>query len=185
MPLQTHSSADVTAFQPLIDSVRFEVRRGHDRASTATAVAGCLRNFLGQRPALPDRFREATAEHYVQHLVHAEDDGSFSIVVLVWLPGQCTPIHDHAAWCVTGVVEGEEDEQRYGLREEDQERPVLVTTERVINHEGEVAALAPPGDIHRVSNSSNSLAMSIHIYGADISALGSSVRRIYDYPVHR
>jgi len=40
-----------------------------------------------------------------------------------------------------------------------------------------------PGDIHRVRNAGSQTAVSLHIYGTDISRLGSSVRRIYDLPV--
>jgi predicted metal-dependent enzyme (double-stranded beta helix superfamily) len=36
--------------------------------------------------------------------------------------------------------------------------------------------LVPPDeDIHRVENSGTSLAISVHLYGADISVLGSSI----------
>jgi len=43
--------------------------------------------------------------------------------------------------------------------------------------------MAPPGDIHRVFNAGPQTAISLHIYGTDISRMGSSVRRIYDVPV--
>jgi predicted metal-dependent enzyme (double-stranded beta helix superfamily) len=39
--------------------------------------------------------------------------------------------------------------------------------------------LLPPGDIHRVRNSGTTTAISVHIYGTDISRL-SSVRRYYE-----
>jgi predicted metal-dependent enzyme (double-stranded beta helix superfamily) len=51
------------------------------------------------------------------------------------------------------------------------------------NHPGAVSGLAPPGDIHRVTNCGDEVAVSLHVYGADISRLGSSVRRTYDLPV--
>jgi predicted metal-dependent enzyme (double-stranded beta helix superfamily) len=44
---------------------------------------------------------------YRCHLLHAEPDGSFSVVALVWRPGQATPIHDHVTWCVFGVIQGD------------------------------------------------------------------------------
>jgi predicted metal-dependent enzyme (double-stranded beta helix superfamily) len=50
-----------------------------------------------------------------------------------------------------------------------------------VNRQGEVCGFAPPGDIHRVWNGGNGTAVSLHIYGADISRLGSSVRRVYDH----
>ena len=48
------------------------------------------------------------------------------------------------------------------------------------NHTGDVSGFAPPGDIHRVHNISDETAISIHVYGTDVTATGSSVRRFYD-----
>ena len=48
---------------------------------------------------------------------------------------------------------------------------------------GDVAGLAPPGDIHLVRNDGATTAISLHIYGTDVSRLSSSVRRVYDLPV--
>ena len=48
------------------------------------------------------------------------------------------------------------------------------------NQVGEVSGFAPPGDIHRVRNTSDTTAISIHIYGTDITRIGSSARRYYD-----
>ncbi|WP_028923887.1 cysteine dioxygenase family protein [Pseudonocardia acaciae] len=182
--MSTHTF-EVTELTPLIAPVRAAVRRGLSPADTADVVAARLSGYLTEGRPLPERYRRASPDHYVQHLIHVEDDGSFSVVALVWLPGQCTPIHDHRAWCVAGVAEGQEHEQRYELRTDPLATPHLVPTAEVTNHPGDVSALAPPGDIHRVANSSDALTISLHIYGADIAALGSSVRRVYDNPVTR
>ena len=48
------------------------------------------------------------------------------------------------------------------------------------NETGDVTGFAPPGDIHRVRNVSDVTAISIHIYGTDVTRVGSSVRRYYD-----
>jgi hypothetical protein len=37
---------------------------------------------------------------------------------------------------------------------------------------------APPGDIHRIRNVGDEIAISLHIYGTDITRVGSSARRI-------
>ena len=52
---------------------------------------------------------------YQTHLMHAEPDGSFSVVAVVWRPGQVTPIHDHVTWCMAGVLQGAEDEELFTL----------------------------------------------------------------------
>ena len=59
----------------------------------------------------------------------------------------------------------------------------LVEADRTVNEPGDVVALTPPGDIHRVRNPGPGTAISIHVYGADIRELGSSIRRTYDLPV--
>ncbi len=54
---------------------------------------------------------------------------------------------------------------------------------RNANPAGTVSGFAPPGDIHQVRNIGATTAVSLHVYGTDITRVGSSVRRIYDLPV--
>ena len=42
------------------------------------------------------------------------------------------------------------------------------------NHVGDVSGFAPPGDIHRVHNTADETAISIHVYGTDVTRIGSS-----------
>jgi len=99
---------------------------------------------------------------------------------MVWRPGQVTPVHDHISWCVTGVLQGSEYEEIFapGPRGE-----FLTELTRRRNPPGTVAGFAPPGDIHRVRISGTGIAVSMHIYGADLSRHGSSIRRVYDLPL--
>ncbi|AXK33164.1 cysteine dioxygenase [Streptomyces armeniacus] len=168
----------------LVADVREAVGRGLPPDVTAYLVGEKLAPHLGAADLLTAEQYEGDAERYRQHLLHSEDDGSFSIVGLVWLPGQETPIHDHVSWCVTGVHQGEEHERRYRLVPAggDGEPARLVATEDVVNPQGSVCGFAPPGDIHRVWNGCRQKAVSLHLYGADIARLGSSVRRVYDLP---
>ena len=52
-----------------------------------------------------------------------------------------------------------------------------------VNPQGSVTGLAPPGDVHRVHNPAAGTTISLHIYGTDISRVGSSVRREYHIPI--
>ena len=171
-----------TALAELIDGVRSVVRSGRDARETGAEVSALLRPFLGRHDLLCEEQMEPAADGYRQHVLHVEDDGSFSVVALVWLPGQATAIHDHVSWCVVGVHRGEEHETVYELGDAGTD-PHLVVTARMISPVGSVAALVPPGDIHHVENGGRELAVSLHIYGADIGKLGSSIRRHYDYEV--
>ncbi|RAJ69693.1 hypothetical protein K378_00845 [Streptomyces sp. Amel2xB2] len=172
---------DVTAY---LVGEKLAPHLGGDAGGDGAAGSG---DGHGADALLTPAQREGDPERYRQHLLHAEPDGSFSIVALVWLPGQCTSVHDHVSWCVTGVHRGEEHERRYRLLPADEPggSARLVATEDVVNPVGAVCGFAPPGDIHRVWNGCREKAISLHVYGADISRLGSSVRRVYELPADR
>jgi 3-mercaptopropionate dioxygenase len=162
----------------LIAGVRSVTRLSGGWPQTAALVADQLRLHLPGPEILTAEQRYGDPLEYRCHLLHAEPDGSFSVVALVWRPGQATPVHDHVTWCVIGVIQGVEHEERFELRD-----GWLVQTGSADSEVGEVTGLTPPGDIHRVRNTGSEVAISLHIYGTDISRVGSSVRRTYDQPM--
>jgi len=121
---------------------------------TSRLAAEQLRRHLPGPEILTGDQREGDPAGYLSHLLHTEPDGSFSIVAMVWLPGQ---LADNGGRLV-----------RVGSAE---------------NQTGQVSGFAPPGDIHRVRNIGRGVTISLHIYGADISRLGCSIRREYDLPI--
>jgi predicted metal-dependent enzyme (double-stranded beta helix superfamily) len=157
---------------PLVAGIRTAVERPADWAQTAQLVAEQLRLHLPTPDVLTQEQRLGSPDDYVAHSLHAEPDGSFSIVGLVWRPGQITRIHDHVTWCVLGVIQGVEHEELF-----DADLHVIGESD---NHVGHVGGFAPPGDIHRVHNTGDETAISIHVYGVDVTRFGSSARRYYD-----
>lgn len=173
---------EITArVEQLAGQVRSVVSRGLSPRATAEAVAARLAGHLWAPNLLTAEQCVGDPDGYRQHLLYAEHDGSFSIVALVWLPGHATPVHDHVAWCATGVHRGQETERRYRLVPGSPAR--LVATAELVSPQGTVSGFAPPGDIHEVWNGSAHKAISLHVYGADISRIGSSVRRVYEIPL--
>lgn len=162
----------------LAAAIRREVRARAPWQDTADRVAAVLRRHLPGPDLLTPEQLAGDPAGYQTHLVHAEPDGSFSVVVMVWRPGQRTPIHDHLTWCVTAVLQGAEYEEIFALRDGH-----LEVVARNHNPVGAVSGFAPPGDIHQVRNSAESVAVSMHVYGTDITRVGSSIRREYDLPV--
>ena len=150
----------------------------------ASRVALALQRLNDDGAWLPAWARLPVERGYAQHLLYVSPRKDFSVVSLVWKPGQTTCIHNHVAWCVVGVYEGTEIETRYALRRS-AESAYLIETARVASRHGGVVALLPNGDdIHRVSNGGDELAISIHVYGADIRNLGTSIaQRFDDLPV--
>jgi 3-mercaptopropionate dioxygenase len=105
---------------------------------TATQIrpAGRLSPLIaGVRTAVEQRL--GSADDHVAHNLYAEPDGSFSIVGLVWRPGQFTHIHDHVTWCVLGVIQGVEHEELFDAD--------LNPVGESDNHVGDVGGFAPPG----------------------------------------
>ena len=164
----------------LVTTVRLAVGTREGWGATARQVAAVLERHLPSPDLLTPEERAGDPERFRSYLLHAEPDGAFSIVGLVWLPGQVTQIHDHVTWCVCGVVQGMEHEEFFTL---DDEGECLIEAGSSTNPAGEVSGFAPPGDIHRVRNIGEETAISIHVYGTDVSRIGSSVRRYYDLPV--
>jgi 3-mercaptopropionate dioxygenase len=157
---------------PLVAGIRTAVDTRAGWSETAQLVADQLRRHLPTPDVLTAEQRLGSPDDYVGHTLYVEPDGSFSIVALVWRPGQRTRIHDHLTWCVLGVIQGVEHEQLF-----DADLNLLGEGE---NHVGDVSGFAPPGDIHRVHNTADETAISIHVYGTDVTRVGSSARRYYD-----
>lgn len=174
----TPTACSTAAFRRLVGSIRAVVQPDDDAARIGPAVAALLQPYLGSEDFLAAHELEPGETDYRQHILHVEPDGSFSIVALVWQPGQATPVHDHVSWCVVGVHLGEESETVYNLGGGESD-PHLVVAAQTKNPTRSVATLLPPGDIHHVANGGDGLAVSLHVYGADISVLGSSIRRRY------
>lgn len=164
----------------LVTAIRSATSQHADWQRTAELVAAALRGHLPAPDVLTSAELTGDPDDYRSHVLHVEPDGSFSVTALVWRPGQATPVHDHVTWCVFGVIQGTEHEELYRLAGDGSH---LVEAGRNRNELGEVSGFAPPGDIHRVANIGSDVAVSIHVYGADITRLGSSVRRVYDLPV--
>jgi predicted metal-dependent enzyme (double-stranded beta helix superfamily) len=158
--------------RPLADGIRAAVAQHAGWAETAQLVAEELRAHLPGPDVLTPEQRLGSPDGYRGHTLHVEPDGSFSIVGLVWRPGQLTRIHDHVTWCTFGVIQGVEHEELF-----DADLNLVGESD---NHVGDVSGFAPPGDIHRVHNTTGETAISIHVYGTDVSRVGSSARRYYD-----
>ena len=178
-------------------SAEYARRRVVIRAMTSLAFASFVRDaerLIGDPHAIADRLRPLLAldgwleprhqlggrDTYRQHLLYVSPSRRLSVVALVWLPGQRTPIHDHVSWCVVGVYRGAESEVHYELVERNGRR-CLVPVAVLEAPAGHVEALVPPAsNIHSVAASGSGKTISIHVYGADIERLGSSILRRYD-----
>src|SRR3954462_13739993 len=110
----THTGLDPA----LVAGVRAACARRDSWRETAKRVADVLAANLPTPDVFSPGQRLGDPSDYCSHLLHTEPDGAFSVVGLVWRPGQLTPIHDPVTWCVFGVIQGAEYEELFTLSED-------------------------------------------------------------------
>ena len=104
---------------PLTAAIRRAVRSGGSWQQTADrGRRGCFDGRARRCPACcPPEQLAGDPSGYQTHLVHAEPDGSFSIVVMVWLPGPADPDPRPPDLVrAPAVLQGTEYEEVYALR---------------------------------------------------------------------
>ena len=67
-------------------------------------VANALRPYLGLPDLLDDSLCRCSPDRYMRHLLQAETE--YTILALVWRPGQMSPVHAHRTWCALGLHRG-------------------------------------------------------------------------------
>ncbi|MFC9439307.1 cysteine dioxygenase [Nocardia sp. NPDC057030] len=155
----------------LIERIRLCTKHESDPHRTAERVAEVLAALRPTAGLLTPAEREGSADGYTRHTLHAES--AFSISAVVWRPGQITEIHDHLVWCSFLVLQGAETEHIFAV---DGDRLTRIGQRQ--RPAGSVSGVAPPEDIHQVHNTGDTVAITLHVYGADLSR-GTSVRRTY------
>jgi predicted metal-dependent enzyme (double-stranded beta helix superfamily) len=137
-----------------------------------------LRSAAANPAFLCAEFRVARAGCYARHIVASDPAGRFTLLSIVWGPGQFSPPHAHEAWCAYAVAENTLTET---LFEYDALRDKAVP-EGVSLREPGYACFAPAGleQIHRLGNAGDVPAISLHAYGVEGSRVGTHVNRLMD-----
>jgi predicted metal-dependent enzyme (double-stranded beta helix superfamily) len=163
----------------LLDGIEASLTDHHTDAERARAVADVLAPALGDPRLLSLEHRRASPDRYRTNIVHVAADGSFSVVALVWLPGQRTPVHSHRSWCVVGVHQGDEREVGYEV-DHGAGGSMMRPTSSHLYRTGAVTWL-PAGDdgTHHVENAGTQIAISIHVYALDYRLFGSSILKTF------
>ncbi len=124
---------------------------------------------------LPPAFSEAHPEHFKQYMLHKEP--RFTVLCVVWGPGQSAIPHDHTVWGLIGQLRGAERTRNY--EDPVPGQPLKLRSEEVLRP-GETSVVAPSvGDVHDVENAIDGVSISIHVYGGDLSSLADRRHR-YD-----
>jgi predicted metal-dependent enzyme (double-stranded beta helix superfamily) len=117
-------------------------------------------------------------DHYARHTLYADPAGRFTILSLVWGPGQFSPPHAHAVWCAYAVVDRTLTETLYRFDAARQKAVALGATARDPGY----ACFAQAGldQIHRLGNAGSEPAISLHVYGVESERVCTHVNRLVD-----
>lgn len=118
----------------------------------------------------PKHYETDEEQGFGVHLLHEEADHSLAVILVNWLPGRGTPPHDHGTWAVVVGIEGVEHNVRY-KRLDDRTNPdyaELAVKQDMNASEGELVCVKT-GGIHKVTNETERMTLSLHTYGRHIN----------------
>lgn len=157
----------------------------HDDPAQHPAFARRMRAALAEAGAatrwLTDAQRRGDPQTYCRHLLAADPLGRYTIVALVWRPGQCSPVHAHRTWCGYTVLEGTLTETLY---DRDTAADHAIEARRQGRDAGAVSFVrGGPHGIHRLGHdcaSAGAPAISLHVYGVPGEQIATHVNALVE-----
>ena len=172
--------ADTPGLRAFVSAVRAIVERsGGDVSAALDALRPDFAALLADQRWLPHRFADICPTSGMgggigQWLLFRAGDRSLTLFSLVVPPGSSTPVHDHLAWGLVGLYQGEQEETVYCRVDDghDGDHATLVVDQVRSLTPGDFYTLLPPeGDIHMVKTISAEPSVSIHLLGTDAGCI--------------
>ena len=177
---------DTPTVRRFIQGVRVSIDEAPGSEEATETIRPAFARLLSDRTWLPPEYRVPAPESGMgggigQWLLFRSAGRDLCLFALAVPPGAATPVHDHLAWGLVGLYDGEQQETVFARDDED--APVgdtvrLSTAVERIVRQGEFYALPPPqNDIHRVRTVSAEASVSLHLLANDT---GCVWRHSYD-----
>jgi predicted metal-dependent enzyme (double-stranded beta helix superfamily) len=142
-------------------------------AAVSAAVKAALQDTVGRGgDALDPAVLRPSEGRYARRLLHRDPAGRYSVVAMVWGPGQGTDLHDHGGrWCVECVYRGDVTVTSCALTTPPDADPLgFRVTDVVRARPGDAGALIPPFEYHRIENRGREPAVTVHVYAGELLA---------------
>jgi predicted metal-dependent enzyme (double-stranded beta helix superfamily) len=182
LPVETVSRPSISAPSLTYPVALLMAEIGDACDGPADAMGARIAHALRVAAAMPDllttELRAPRAACYARHTIASDPAGRFTLLSIVWGPGQFSPPHAHDAWCAYAVAENPLTETLY---EFDARSGKAIAGNTALREPG-YACFAPAGleQIHRLGNASGVGAISLHAYGVEGSRVGTHVNRLMD-----
>ncbi len=151
----------------LISSIDDAVAQG-DSLLVVNRLCEAFQRMIRQGDVLlPPALLAPVPDHYARRELYTSPEHGYSVIAMVWGPGQGTPLHDHSGlWCAEGIWQGRLRITEYELTARDGDRCQLIAREPVEEATGSTGYLIPPAEYHVIENpSADEVAVSLHVYG--------------------
>jgi predicted metal-dependent enzyme (double-stranded beta helix superfamily) len=150
---------------------------GHGAAAAAKAA---LRGYVCEPALLDTLHKQGDLKKFRRHLLYAAPDASLSIIAVVWMPGQVTPVHGHTAWGAVGVYEGSPFCESFDTWQNNNAAIGLRSKLTLRLSPGDLATVRPGiDDLHRIGNDTPRRCITIHAYGRDLLASPASINIVF------
>ncbi|MGI9308458.1 MAG: hypothetical protein ACR2P6_04280 [Gammaproteobacteria bacterium] len=161
--------ADTTAlFAECVDNLGYILAACPAHAAPAAAKSA-LRGYLCDPELLHPTHLQGASDNYTRHLLYAHPEGAFSIMAIVWMPGNATPIHGHTAWGTVGVYAGNPSVDLFETAHASSGAMHLQKKMTLKLKQNDLSTVQPGiDDLHRIYNTTTQRAVTIHIYGRDL-----------------
>ena len=152
-------TAALDALVAAVDAALADPALDTDRAR-AEALRPAMAALLVADDPVPAEAEEPFEGGAVGNLLHADADGRFHVLAVVFPEGTSSGVHHHGCWGVIGYLRGGDEEARY--RDVD---GVPVEASRHVWHQGDVTYLLPEEGEgwHRVRNPGPGTGVSVHV----------------------
>lgn len=161
----------LSEFINAVNEARFRLTDPHEIVQD---IRPHFARLLADKTWLPQNFKEPSEQSGMggkigMWLLYRAGDGGLAFSALVVPPGGQTPVHDHLAWGLVGLYQGEQEEEVYHRRDDGTAEGVahLDLTLRQTLRPGDFYELMPDNDIHSVRTTSDVTSVSLHLLGND------------------
>ncbi|WP_083566663.1 cysteine dioxygenase family protein [Pandoraea thiooxydans] len=139
-------------------------------------LPGMLHDASDLGVSLTEAQRLGEAQKYARHILHADAQGRFTVMALIWREGQFSPIHGHWTWCGYAVLEGSLTEEHFHWSALSQ----TATLDKCVERPSGSVVISSAGlnEVHRLGNAHATPAVSLHVYGVAADLAATRVNRV-------
>ena len=146
------------ALQALVGAVEAALAVGGSERARCEAMRPAMEALLHAPESIPAWAYEPWQGEAVGNLLHADPEGRFHVLAVVFPEGTSSGVHHHGCWGVIGYLRGGDEETRYADGSLDE-------VSRHVWRQGDVTYLLPDEGEgwHRVRNPGPGVGVSVHV----------------------